>query len=119
MTLNEIILAYPTITKLADDATLSTKTKYKICLLLNELTPSIEFFEKERLEIIAKYNTSEDPDAITIPTEKIEEFNKDVQELIDTEFEGELKKGEISMDSELPLTAAEMKTLLPFFDFTE
>jgi len=119
MTLKEIILAYPIFTKFAGEVNLPTKMKYKISLLLNELSPSIEFFEKERVEIINKFNTSENPDEITIPTESMEDFNKEVEELVNTEFEGEIKKGEIPMSVELPLTAIEIQALLPFFEFTE
>jgi len=119
MTLKEIILAYPIITKLAGEVNLPTKMKYKTSLLLNDITPSVEFFEKERMEIISKFNTSDNPDEITIPTESMEDFNKEVEELVNTEFEGEIKKGEIPMSTELPLTAAEIQTLLSFFEFTE
>lgn len=119
MTLKEIITAYPIITKLAGEVNLPTRIKYKTSLLLNDITPSVEFFEKERVELIKKYNTSEEADAITIPADKMDEFSKDVEELVATEFEGEIKKGELPLDVELPITATEMQTLLPFFEFTE
>lgn len=119
MTLKEIITAYPIITKLAGEINLPTKVKYKTSLLLNDLTPSVEFFEKERVELIKKYNTSEEADAITIPTDKMEEFSKEVEDLVATEFDGDIKKGEIPLNVELPITATEMQALLPFFEFTE
>lgn len=117
MKLRQIIDAAPALQKLAT-AELPIKRLYWVRKTLNKLNGEIEFFNEERIKILAKHNTSKDKDFVKIPPDKIDEVNEQINELLDTDVEVDnLKKFAINASDDIKLSVADINALEVFVDF--
>ena len=118
VTLKEIIEANPAITRLAGDKTLSVKLSYKILMLTKAFQGDVEFFNSKRFELLEKYGTPQDG-GYNIPPENMDNFIAALDEVGAVESKVEIEKIDISLGLDIGLSAVEIDTLLPFFNFVD
>lgn len=117
MTLNNLIVAYPYINKLAKIDSLPTGMKYKLFSIMRAAEEELKFYEEQRKSLIEKFGETDDNGKLVVPADKSDDFKKAFETLVDTEVDFNVSKGVISGDIQIPLTALELSTLEPFFDF--
>lgn len=114
MTNNEIIKLYRGLDRLSQDDSLKFSVATCFLLFKNKkiLTPVIESIKETRMILLKKYGTPQDG-GITIPNERLPEFQKEYNELMDTENEIELNKISIEDLKDIKIDMKTMEDLFP------
>jgi hypothetical protein len=84
--LGDIYTSTPVIELLIKEK-LSIKTLYKFNKLIEALQKELKFVEDRRLELIKKYGLTNEDGNIQVKNDSIEDFNKDLLEMLDIEVE--------------------------------
>lgn len=116
--LKEIVNANDTLTKLANATGLSSVVAYRIMKNIKLLSEELELFEKNRMNIIKKYCAKDDggkpllkENNYTIPNESLQEFNEQINELLEETATIDFKTLNIEKLDSLGLTPLELGTI--------
>ena len=106
---------------------LKARPAYSIAKILKAAEAEITSFNETRMNLIRKYGEkdennelkSDDNGNVRIPPEVLDDFNKELQELLGTEVEINANKIRIDDIGDVEFTAAEMAQLDDFIEFDE
>ncbi len=85
-------------TSFNEDLTLPVKVNFYLQKNMNTIMDAGREIEKTRMEIVQRYGTpTEDGNGVEIPNDKIEEVNKELEDLFS--LEQEIKINEISLEA--------------------
>lgn len=120
MKMGKIIAAVPVLQKLADEK-LTLKTLYKVSNLLAKLDKEIAFYNKKRLDILESLGSNIQGDQWKIPSEKLEEFQAQTEELLNLETETEITPIKLPTSEPIQMSYNDIKALEGFveLDFVE
>lgn len=107
--------------------TLKARPAYAVAKILKAAEAEITSFNETRMNLIRKYGEknennelkSDDNGNVRIPPEVLDDFNKELQELLGTEIEINANKIRIDDIGDVEFTAAEMAQLDDFIEFDE
>ena len=108
-----------TITKCNDYEDFSPKESFQFNRFFKKLADAYHDFEDVRIKIVKKFGTEdEDGDGFIVPKEKSEDFQKEMNELLNEEFEIE-GFNKLKFPMELKLSPKEMGQMEDVFDMSE
>lgn len=124
MTMNDIFNAVPTLREISTKEFPGFVT-FKIARIIRELDKEIQLFETEREKIAYKFGEKEENGElialengnIKIPEDKIEECNKELQELFNTEVEINASKLPVNIFETIEMTPVQAMNLEAIVDF--
>ena len=85
MRLHDLVVAEQPMARLMEQK-MSALTAYRLALIARQVEPHLEAFKKQRLEIARRFGEEKDGQ-VTVPKERMEEFLKELQPLLDEEVE--------------------------------
>jgi sulfopyruvate decarboxylase TPP-binding subunit len=90
---------------------------YKLGKLVKEVDKEIKHFEEERFKLIKKYGELTDKNSYSVKPENVEEFAKDLKELLEISLKLEIEKVSLeNISSEIKLSAIDLVSLEKFVD---
>ena len=103
------------------------KLAWSIARLLKEAEKEVQGFNEARLKLINKYGIKDENDQLVtddngnckIIQENIPDFNKELNDLVDTEVEINANKINMNLLEDVDFTPSDMATLEPFVEFDE
>ena len=121
--LKDIIEGTDVLRKLAGKS-LRGKTAFQISKLLKRLEDELTFFNTTRVEIIKKYSETDENGELVqdengnvkLKEDKLNEFNAEITELLNTEVEINCEKISLAAIEDLDFTPAEMTLLMPLIE---
>lgn len=99
MKLGEIIVAIPSLNKVLN-SDLSLPVLNRAEKLADALERDVKFFNDEKEKIILKFNGVINNDELKIPPENVNDFNKSIMDLLNTDVDVEFKHLVINGDFE-------------------
>ena len=119
----------PAIGKLVNSFAVKGKQGYWLGRLAKDIDAAMEIFSKRRMEVIRAFamrnekgEIVEAPQGVSLDPEKLDDFNREINELLDMELEFVLRCGifkvninDLEVDSKPLLTPAEMAALEGLF----
>jgi hypothetical protein len=118
MEIGRIIDAIDVLNRLSANDSLPTKVAYRLYSLLKKLNTSVEFFETKKNDLFKKYG-KDDGVNITIIPENQEEFLNKLNEIRGLDCLEEFEKIDISIETNLGVSPADIFLLEPFINFVE
>jgi len=120
--LSELSLAYPALVKLAQ-VNLPIKVSFSLLRYSKHIESEFKIFSELREKIFKKYGEQEGNN-IVVPKEKIEEFNKEITELMETEIELTPKESKPSikisdLGDNVKISIADISALEAIIDFKD
>lgn len=112
MKIIQVVDALPSLQKLAGQD-LSIKKLYKISKLLGNLENEIAFYNEQRNKILAQYCDIEG-NQYAPRKEDMAKLNADINELLDTDIECEVKEVAIGIDEDVKLSYNDLVQLKGF-----
>ena len=85
MKLQDLVVAEQPMARLMEQK-MSALTAYRLALIVRQMEPHLAEFKKQRLEIARRYGEEKDGQ-VTVPEERMAEFLKELQPLLDEEVE--------------------------------
>lgn len=114
MTYKKIIEAKDALIKISNQD-LSVKSAVRLARMIKSIDKELELFREQHIKISEKYGKEVDGESFKIEECNVEEFNKSVKELLDTETENDYTP--IDIDTDVKLTATEVIQLEDFINF--
>ena len=112
MKIIQVVEALPSLQKLAGQD-LSIKKLYKISKLLGNLENEIAFYNEQRNKILSKYCDIEGNQYVP-RKEEVANLNADINELLDTDIECEVKEVVLGIDEDVKLSYNDLVALKGF-----
>ena len=124
LTLNDIFNAVPALREISTKE-FPGSTTFKIARLIRELDKEIQLFEEERFNIANKYGEkdengfliSQENGTVKISEDKIQDCNKELQALFETQVEINANKLPIEIFDGIEMTPVQAMNLEPVVDF--
>lgn len=124
LTLNDIFNAVPALREISSKE-FPGSTTFKIARLIRELDKEIQLFEEERMKIANKYGEKDEEGnlipqengIIKISEDKIQECNKELQALFETQVEINANKLSADIFDTIEMTPTQAMNLEPIVDF--
>lgn len=114
----EVISAKELLSEIYNNKNLSTRVSYKLFVMINKLDSVLGFYEDGRRKIFEKFG-EQNGDNLVIPNDRMDEAQKEINELMEIEVEDAPEKVDISLDIDLGVSPADIGLLIPFINFVE
>lgn len=115
MKMVNIVNAQPALEKIAS-VDLPLKLLYSLKKLMEKLEREMQFFNEERDKLILKYGEQEEDGMFRIPGDKVEDFQREANELADIDVEWDVALIVLPLLDGLALSYNELKTLEGFIE---
>lgn len=116
MKLNKIINAINGLEYLSKLA-IPAKESFKLAMLINSIEPSVNNYNKQRNNLLAKYGNSEDGKTFTIREAEKENFIDEIEDLGNIEID--LKFEKINIPNNLTIEASNLINILDFIEIVK
>ena len=126
LTIGDLVNSTEALQKLADKQ-LKAKLAWQVARLLKMIDAELQSFNDTRMNLVKKYGEKDETGSLItddkgnckILPDLVNEFSKELKELVDTEIELNSNKLKIEDLENLDFSPAEMNTLEAFIDFDE
>lgn len=126
LTIGDLVNSTEALQKLADKQ-LKAKLAWQVARLLKMIDAELQSFNDTRMNLVKKYGEKDETGSLItddkgnckILPDLVNEFSKELKELVDTEIELNSNKLKIEDLENLNFSPAEMNTLEAFIDFDE
>ena len=115
MKMVNVVNAQPALEKIAS-VDLPLKLLYSLKKFMEKLEREMKFFNEERDKLILKYGEQEDDGMFRIPNERVEDFQREANELADIDIEWDVQPIILPLMDGLELSYKELKTLEGFIE---
>lgn len=112
----DMVKAQEGLTKLSNEK-LNVKDAIKVARLIKKLSEESDVYNSQRQRICEKYGTETDDGGYKIAEDKVQDFNKEMTELLETELENDYEV--IVIESDCELTVNELISMESFVTFKE
>lgn len=104
----DILTMYEGLMQLAQntDVVFPAKVSFAVARNIKAITPIVNDLEMSRLQVLNRYGTRENEDSFSVPLEKIDECNKELEALANMDIEVPLVKIKLSDLEDLKFSIA-------------
>lgn len=118
MKLGQIAQAAPALAKLGEEK-LTPRVLYRLDKLMQKLEKEIDFYNKQRDELVTSIGEHVKDAEYRIPAEKREEFEKRLREIDDIDVDGEVSPVVIPTSENITLTYNDFRLLRGFVELAD
>ena len=118
VTLKTIVLAIPTLSKLAAED-ISLRLAYRLKKNIAELQREADFFGEQRIKILEKHGTADESGNYTFDGDNEQSAIVELDELLDLEVEPVIDVIDIPITEGIKLSVNDLGYLEPFINFIE
>lgn len=118
MKLGQIAQAAPALAKLGEEK-LTPRVLYRLDKLMQKLEKEIDFYNKQRDELVTSIGEHVKDAEYRIPAEKRDEFEKRLREIDDIDVEGEVRPVVIPTSENITLTYNDFRLLRGFVELAD